>query len=335
MLEHGGRLRAAARKWNIPLKYWVVLSTAIAPWSFPLPPLPPQCWQRLPEEEDSLAAAARDYYSAPRVLPIPGAQAAVQTLPRLRPPGKIAVLQPSFSEHQAAWAGAGHQLTPFAADALDAVCAAAAVVVVCNPNSPDGHRFAPDQLLAAARSLSQRQGWLVVDESLIDAEAASLSLASLAGSPGLEGLIVLRSLSKFFGLAGARVGFALGHDQVLDALDQAIGPWAVAHPSRQVASAALMDREWQASQRQRVTQAGDLLDRLLASRGLPHSRGTALFRSVVTARAEELHAALARQGILVRLFAPLNILRFGLPPSEPAWLRLELALRNLTGSGAL
>lgn len=333
MIEHGGRLRAAARKWNIPLKNWIDLSTGIAPWSFPVPTIPTACWQRLPEDEDSLGAVARDYYAALRVLPIPGSQSAIQALPHLRPRGTAAVLHPSYGEYLPAWEKAGHATIPFAAGELDLVCAEADTVVICNPNNPDGHRFATEELLGAARKLSQRGGWLVVDEAFADAEPRSQSLASLAGSPGLEGLVVLRSIGKFFGLAGLRVGFAIADDKILDLLAEAIGPWAVSHPARHVATAALMDREWQTNQRQRLEQAGTLLDRLLASRGLPGSRGTLLFRTVTTARATEIHETLARQGILVRHFPALGALRFGLPPTEPAWLRLELALRNLAGSG--
>lgn len=334
MIEHGGKLRAAARKWNIPLKNWIDLSTGIAPWSFPVPAIPPACWQRLPEDEDSLGAAARDYYSALRALPLPGSQAAIQILPRLRGQGTAAVLHPSYEEFFPAWEKAGHATIPFLASELELVCTEADVVVLCNPNNPDGHCFSPDQLLSAARNLSKRGGWLIVDEAFADADDRSHSLAPLAGSPGLEGLIVLRSLSMFFGLAGLRVGFAIAHDAVLDKLHEALGPWAVSHPARHVATAALMDREWQKAQRQRLEQAGDLLTRLLASRGLPDNSGTLLFRTATTPRAKEIHEALARQGILVRHFPQLDALRFGLPPNEPAWLRLELALRNLTGSGA-
>ena len=49
MLEHGGRLRAAAERYRIPLADWVDLSTGINPRAYPVPALPPEVWQRLPE----------------------------------------------------------------------------------------------------------------------------------------------------------------------------------------------------------------------------------------------------------------------------------------------
>ena len=58
MLEHGGRLRQAARHYGIALSDWVDLSTGINPDTYPIPPIDPLCWQRLPEDNDGLEAAA-------------------------------------------------------------------------------------------------------------------------------------------------------------------------------------------------------------------------------------------------------------------------------------
>ena len=58
MLEHGGRLRLAAQQSGIPLADWVDLSTGINPEAYPVPAIDPLCWQRLPEDDDGLEAAA-------------------------------------------------------------------------------------------------------------------------------------------------------------------------------------------------------------------------------------------------------------------------------------
>ena len=58
MLDHGGRLREAAARYDIPLNDWLDLSTGINPHGWPVPPLPPAVWQRLPEAGDGLEAAA-------------------------------------------------------------------------------------------------------------------------------------------------------------------------------------------------------------------------------------------------------------------------------------
>ncbi|PBP98837.1 threonine-phosphate decarboxylase, partial [Pseudomonas congelans] len=58
MLEHGGRLRAAAQHYGIHLADWLDLSTGIAPWSWPIPEIPTRAWARLPETDDGLEMAA-------------------------------------------------------------------------------------------------------------------------------------------------------------------------------------------------------------------------------------------------------------------------------------
>lgn len=313
MLEHGGRLRAAVRQWGIPLDAWLDLSTGIAPWPWPVPPLPAEAWQRLPEADDGLEDAARAYFGAQHLLPLAGSQAAIQALPRLFAPGRVAMPRPLYSEHAAAWRAAGHTLVDWQAEADYAV--------LCNPNNPDGQAFSADCLRARLADLRL----MLVDEAFIDA-APGDSLAACAGGAGHENLIVLRSLGKFFGLAGARVGFALGAPVLLDRLAQALGPWAIAHPSRRVAQCALADTSWQAQQRARLAAASMRLAALLREAGLNDPRGTALFQYLETPRAASWHEALARRGILVRHYEAPAALRFGLPGDEAQWGRLTVAL---------
>jgi len=313
VLEHGGRLRAAAAHWGIPRADWLDLSTGISPWPYPLPAVPAEVWQRLPEEGeygDGLEAAARDYYGTEHLLMLPGSQSAIQWLPRLMPAGRVAMPAPLYNEHPAAWRAAGHTLVGWQE--------AADYAVLCNPNNPTGARYTRAELLERARGLRL----LVVDEAFIDAEPAE----SLAGR-GADNIVVLRSLGKFFGLAGARVGCALGAPALLDRLAAALGPWSIAHPARWAARLALADRDWQAMQRERLHAASRRLADLLSCLGEP--AGCALFRTVAMPRATELHEALAKRGILVRLFDAPPALRFGLPATENDWQRLTTALKEI------
>lgn len=314
MLEHGGRIHEAARRFGIPAADWLDLSTGIAPAPYPLPPVPAAVWQRLPEDDDGLEAAARAYYGAD-ALAVPGSQWAIRALPRLLPPGRVAMPQPLYAEHPAAWRAAGHELVPWDE--------AADYGLVCQPNNPDGRRFPREALLARAGRLRL----LVVDEAFIDAEPAE-SLVDLAG----ERIVVLRSLGKFFGLAGARVGFVFAAPELLARLREAAGPWAVAHPARWAARLALSDTAWQAAQRDRLAAASARLTQLLRDAGLGDAEGTggtALFRHLATPRAAALHEALARRGILVRRFDDPLALRFGLPGDESQWRRLAAALAEI------
>ncbi|HSJ79605.1 MAG TPA: threonine-phosphate decarboxylase CobD [Thiobacillus sp.] len=319
MLEHGGALLAAAARYGIEPAGWLDLSTGINPAGWPLPPIPAAVWQRLPETGDGLAEAAAAYYDCGDVLPVAGSQAAIQALPRLRAASRVGVPHPAYAEHAHAWRTAGHAVTAWQPEqgvgALD-------VLVLVHPNNPGGQTYYRAELLDWHAELASRGGWLVVDEAFVDATPE----ASLSGLCPRPGLIVLRSLGKFFGLAGARVGFVLADPVVLDALDDRLGPWAVSAPSRWVARAALADIAWQQSARPTLLAAGARLAELLRSRGLAPTGGTAMFQWVRTADAAAWHERLARQGILTRLFADPPSLRFGLPHHETDWARLAAAL---------
>lgn len=325
-LIHGGRVHAAAMDYGIPVSQWLDLSTGINPTPWPVPPIPPSAWARLPEAEDGLAQAAQHYYGAAHALPVAGSQAAIQALPTLRDrPGRVGVLTPTYAEHAHAWRRCGHQVVALAEQEIEPAVASLDVLVVVNPNNPSGRCFAPDLLMHWHRQLAARGGCLVVDEAYMDATP----MASLAGVAHQVGLVVLRSLGKFFGLAGARVGFVLAEPILLGRLHRYLGPWAVAGPARVVALHALHDQIWQAAARVQLVQATQRLATLLSQHRLAASGGTALFQWVQTPRAAYLHQGLAQHAILTRRFDGPSSLRFGLPGNEADWVRLETALGNL------
>jgi len=330
MLEHGGRLRAAADRYRIPLADWLDLSTGVSPYGWPVPPLAPDVWQRLPEEGDGLEEAMAAYYQSTQGMTVAGSQAAIQALPGLFPHASIACLAPLYNEHPHAWRLAGHDVYLMNDASLDdALAQGATHVLACNPNNPTGRSHSSRKLLEVAARLSERGGVLIVDEAFIDATPDN-SLAPLAGSDHAPNLIVLRSLGKFFGLAGARVGFVFAAPSLLARLAARLGPWPVPGPSRAVAKLALLDRDWQTEMRSFLLAAG----RRLASRLAPLGEigATALFATVRSPRARDLHDYLARNGILTRLFEQESLLRFGLPDSEGSWARLDGVLKDAMSS---
>ncbi|MEW5973309.1 MAG: threonine-phosphate decarboxylase CobD [Pseudomonadota bacterium] len=322
MLEHGGRLHEAARWHGIPPGDWLDLSTGINPHGWPVLPLPPEVWLRLPEEDDGLEQAARDYYGCVSLLPVGGSQAAIQALPLLRPACRVGIISPGYAEHAQAWRRAGHEVAPLAPEDIPFKLDELDVLLIINPNNPTGHAFDPARLLDWYARLAARGGWLVVDEAFVDVTPE----CSLAASCPKPGLVVLRSLGKFFGLAGARVGFVLAEPALLEALRERLGPWSIAHPSRHVARLALQDAPWQASARERLTLDSTRLAGLLAAHSLAPHGGCALFQWVKTPEADRIHDELAWRGILVRRFDNPASLRFGLPENEAEWQRLETAL---------
>jgi cobalamin biosynthetic protein CobC len=196
------------------------------------------------------------------------------------------------------------------------------VLVAVNPNNPTGELIDPVVLYDWHKRIAARGGWLVVDEAFID----PTPVASIAGAVPRTGLIVLRSLGKFWGLAGVRAGFVLADQQVLAGMRSLLGPWQMSHPARWIAQRALVDNAWRDATTTRLQQDSERLTTLLDTHGWHSPTGCALFRWVPTEYADWLYDALAKQAILVRRFD--TGLRFGLPGDEAGWQRLDAALKE-------
>ncbi|WP_428357514.1 threonine-phosphate decarboxylase CobD [Methyloprofundus sp.] len=325
MLKHGGRLLEAAQQYQIPLPEWLDLSTGINPNGYPIPAIPDAVWQRLPEEQDELIASAQEYYQCQSILAVAGSQAAIQSLPLLRSPATVGIVTPSYAEHAYAWTKAGHTILPIASNEIDQYINQLDTLILVNPNNPTACTFTQQQCQAWLENLNQRQGWLIIDEAFIDC-TPELSLSKLAP---LKGLIILRSVGKFFGLAGLRAGFVLAEATVLNSLNELLGPWALSNPSRFVCARALQDKVWQTQTRQHTQQKSQRLNALLSKYQLEPTGSTQLFQWVQTEQAEQRHQQLANLAVFTRLFKRPNSLRFGLPGNEPEWQHLESALQQI------
>lgn len=322
---HGGNLDEVSRRHPDAPQPWIDLSTGINPIAYPLPPLAPESWARLPTGTDAralLAAAATRYgaASSATLVAAPGTQALLQILPRLRPRCRVAVLGPTYDEHALCWRNGGHEVSEV--DDL-AGLDRADVAVLVNPNNPTGRLIPRETLTALAARLTERDGLLVVDEAFIDVLSPTDSLV-----PALPpATLVLRSFGKTYGLAGIRLGFAIGAAGIVAQLREALGPWAVSGPALAIGATALSDQAWLDQARQRLTRDCKRLDGLLIASGGRLIGGTPLFRLAAFADGGLVADRLARRGIHVRQFRyQKDWLRFGLPGDEKAWQRLSAAL---------
>ncbi len=318
-IYHGGDLAAARAHYGGAPADWIDLSTGINPWPYPLPHLPAEAWTRLPQRdaEARLLTAARAAYgvaSDAALVAAPGTQALIQLLPTMLPPRRVAVVGPTYGEHAPAWAAAGHEVREVREPVRDTD-----VLVLCSPNNPDGGLADP-----ALPGWAGKDRLVVVDEAFADV----MPEVSLAACAGRKGLLILRSFGKFYGLAGLRLGFALGDPALAHRLSERLGPWAVSGPALAIGAAALADAGWQAAAREKLRDAAARLDALLAQAGLHILGGTSLFRLAQTpGPAAGWHERLARAHLWTRPFpAHPHWLRFGLPACENAWQRLEAAL---------
>ncbi|MEM7781092.1 MAG: threonine-phosphate decarboxylase CobD [Pseudomonadota bacterium] len=328
---HGGQIDAMATAFpDAPLP-WIDLSTGINPFAYPLPPIPTEAWARLPTAADrercEAAMAAAFGCERAHCRAVPGTELVIRQLPRILKVKRVALRGRSYADHIESWRAAGAKVISVD-DPLEHVGAVDAVVLV-NPNNPDGKRWSLDRIEATRAKLASRGGWVIVDEAYADLDPA-LSMAAMAGR---EGLIILRSFGKFFGLAGIRLGAVLAAPSTLSDLADQLGEWDVSGPAQSLGASAYADLEWQNATRLKLRTARDDLSKLLASAGIEEVGGTDLFRFVRVRDAAALWEALASKGIAVRRFhSDDHHLRIGLPDTD-GLCRLAEALSLLSARG--
>lgn len=325
VIAHGGDLGGLREAFPEAPTPWLDLSTGINPVPYPVPPFDASAWLRLPETADLLAlrAAAATAYGAPhatQVVPAPGTQILIETLPRLLQPTVVAVLGPTYAEHAAAWRRAGHRVCEITS--LDGL-GDARVAVIVDPNNPDGRTLPLPQRRALAETMRARGGLLVADEAFADLEGGESLCPEVA-----PGLVVLRSFGKTYGLAGLRLGFAVCDPSTAERIAEALGPWAVSGPALAIGQTALSDTAWrEAAARERGADA-DRLDRMILRAGGRIVGGTRLFRTADFSDGPGLYRRLAEAGIAVRRFTDRpERLRFGLPAGKENWCRLSRVLK--------
>lgn len=323
--EHGGNLDEAISLYGGKRADWLDLSTGINPVPWPVPPISDAAWTRLPESSTlaRLLAEARRFYDVhPEngIVAAAGAQALIQILPMMTQQGEVRVLSPTYNEHAATF----RNYESFTvremveADWLEG----SDVAVIVNPNNPGGRRIEPELLQALAVGVK----WLIVDEAFADPRP-DLSLCSQELPANI---VVLRSFGKFFGLAGVRLGFAVGHPQTTARIGSILGPWATSGPALEIGTAALADHQWIDRTRNRLGNDYNRLKRILETAGADFVGGTDLFVTIRTPDADLMHRHLADRRIWVRAFdGKPDWLRFGLPGSEDGWDQLTGAMKAL------
>lgn len=321
-LEHGGRLDAAARIYGGSVDEWLDLSTGINPVAYPVPEIPETMWARLPDSgaEHRLLDAAREYYGVPdhlSIVPANGTQALIQLMPNIIQARNVAIVSPTYGEHAHVWLHAGAHVKQVGELEGGHDC-----LVVVNPNNPTAKVRDHASLLRAA-GLNQ---WVIVDEAFADPTPE----VSIVGQMPDNG-IVLKSVGKFFGLAGLRLGFAVCNRDIAGQLQALIGPWSVSGPALHVGQAALRDRVWTDKTAARLKQDSGKLALLLREAGFEVEGTHALFVSVRDPEERPVFETLAQHRILVRNFSSRpGYYRFGLCGDDAGIWRLKAALSELS-----
>ncbi|MEB3304510.1 MAG: histidinol-phosphate transaminase [Cyanobacteriota bacterium] len=189
--------------------------------------------------------------------------------------------------------------------------AAPRLLLICNPNNPTGTRLAPARILELAAAAPDT---LVVVDELYEAFSGDSVLPLLAERAGAGGhpdafsatpnLVVLRSLSKTAGLAGLRIGFALGCGEVVDRISRVTGPYDVNSFAVTAAAAALADQAYVDTYVEAVLEARDWLAAELAGAGVRHHVDGGNYLLIwPESPVEVVERRLRQEGILVRSMA--------------------------------
>jgi L-threonine-O-3-phosphate decarboxylase len=251
-----------------------------------------------------------------RILPSNGSSELIglAALAFIRPGDRVLVLGPTFGEYARAARIVGGRVSTWQAresarlafeptriaDKLTSL--RPRLVFLCNPNNPTGAVLAPDIIADWARQ--HRQSLFVIDEAYLPfAAGLGSALAFATGN-----VVVLRSMTKDFGLAGLRLGFAVGDEGLIEMLGRVQPPWSVNAMAQAAGIAALGDLAHRQHSLECLAQDSEELAVGLSQLGFSTLPSATHFFLVRVGDAPAFRAALLRRGILVR-----DCTSFGLP----------------------
>jgi len=225
---------------------------------------------------------------------------------------EVIIPQPAFSEYEyaaclrganarATYFKQGFQLEP--ERLLAQVTPKTKAIFLCNPNNPTSTTSSKTEIQKIVHEAAKREVMVLLDESFIDfvEDGESFSLARV--SREYENLVVLRSLTKSFGLAGLRVGYAVGHEETIGLLNSSKTTWSVNTLAQIAAVAALGDRNHLFRSRQLVRRERAFLEESLREIGMrvtPPKANFLLAEIRVPPTAPELRDRLLRHRVLIR-----------------------------------
>ncbi|KAF1084485.1 Threonine-phosphate decarboxylase [Sporotomaculum syntrophicum] len=244
-----------------------------------------------------------------------GAAELIFLLPRVMGYRQAVVTTPTFMEYGTAMANAGGMVyeVPLLEEEgfglpvprVNKALCSADVVFICNPNNPTGGAVKKPIIQSIIENARTYGTTVVVDESFIDFVYRQELYSVLPLLNDYPNLIVLYSLTKFFGIPGLRLGVLMAGESIIERIEAAKAPWDVNCLAQIAGAAALVDEEFMAQTRQLVWQERDFLRREVSLiPGLNAFNGKANFLLIKIERSEissaQLAARAAKQGVLVR-----------------------------------
>tara|TARA_Y100000746_G_C15433819_1_gene419786 strand:+ start:130 stop:1077 length:948 start_codon:yes stop_codon:yes gene_type:complete len=309
--KHGGKLDSVIDQYGGKKSEWLDLSTGINPTPYPFKKVDKISWNRLPDDNAfaSLYKAARNFWGLPKsshILGASGVSSLIALIPFLQPFKTVSIQNPTYSEYELSFKRFGCKVVETGGE----------INVVVNPNNPDGKIQIKHDVIKNHKKVT------IIDESFCDLSPEN-SLLDLADHPGI---IVLKSFGKFWGLAGLRLGFAIGTPQTISPVKDVLGPWQISGPALAIGHQALTDTLWAKKTRLELAKSAIRLDLIMNDYKLVG--GTNLYRLYHAQDSHYLTQHLASHKILVRNFDyNKNWVRIGIPGQESDWERLDKAIK--------
>ena len=326
MYPHGGNLDHEIAEYGGKFSEWLDLSTGINLDPYPYVNVSHNSFHCLPYESklNDLKRAAAVYYDIPSdmgILPTAGVQQGIQCVPYLGKTGVAKILSPTYSEYEIVLKNLGWKVVKVQ-NLVDLSNADLALLV--NPNNPDGRVAEKKEIL----ELTPYAKEIIIDESFADLRPENSIVSSISDND----IIVFKSLGKFFGLPGIRLGFVIAKKSKIRVLKKFTGPWNISGPALEVGVRALSDQSWINSTKLRLAEGSERIKRLVShSEKLKVIGSTGFFILVETHDAKNARVHFAERKIWTRVFDYSDKwMRIGIPGDEKSWRKLEDALADFT-----
>lgn len=304
---HGGDIDRASRETGIPADQILDFSANINPYG-----LPPRALERLARDVRDVRLLMR--YPDPEALELrralaqrleipidaivvgAGADALIHAAVRTFAPKRCLIPIPAFSEYRRACEAHGCTIGREIAEAKPGD-----LVILNNPHNPTGALKNREEMLASILQIRNAGAMVLADEAFIDyVPEAAITREAATGT----GVIAVRSLTKFFGCPGLRVGYAVAAPELAHMLAARLPGWPVTTLALGALAEALADPDFtRATLEANVRARADLADALgaLGCRVFPPSANFILFEVPAGSSAPEIHRQLLRgHAILVR-----------------------------------
>ncbi|MCK5256078.1 MAG: aminotransferase class I/II-fold pyridoxal phosphate-dependent enzyme, partial [Deltaproteobacteria bacterium] len=259
MQVHGGNIAEISRKYNLKAETIIDFSSNINPLGYP------GALQNILRKEENCIATYPDSDSTElrkeiakridsdlrTILVGNGSTELIYLIPRVIKPKCALISAPTFSEYEKSLLPIKCELRLFPLkekdnfkvhiDTVTSLLPKIDILYLCNPNNPTGKVVCRKDLIFLLKKLKNKKIMLILDEAFIELTEEN-SLVDIA--PCSNNLFILRSLTKFFGLPGLRIGYGIGAGKLMDELEKFRQPWPVNIFAQAAGTRLIQDKEF-------------------------------------------------------------------------------------------